>query len=157
MIAGYRFWTIPVPVESPPVTTKLPETNNARLVLLFAGFQLGIAIARLYTLPALIGSGVNLLEFSGVHSGPAGVAVIVGLVQPLIASMMLILASMAVRRGWRLGAWLALLVAAFNIAALLNVGNTIPVWMALTVLSAAQGCQLLWLFGWKRSQPVLQD
>jgi hypothetical protein len=137
------------------VPTKLPDTKNAHRVLVLAGFQSGIALARLYTLPAIIDSGVNLLDFTGVHSGPAGVAVFAALVQPLIASMVLILASMAVRRTWRVGAWLALLVGAFNVAALLNVGTTIPVWTALAVLSAAQGCQLLWLFGRRRPQPVL--
>ena len=137
--------------------TQCRETKNAHRVLVLAGFQLVIAVARLYTLPAVLSSGVNLLEFSGVRSGPAGVAVFAGLVQPLIASMILILASMAVRRAWRVGSWLALLVGALNIAALLNVGNTIPVWTALAVLSAAQGCQLLWLFGRKRPQPVRLD
>jgi hypothetical protein len=157
MIANYRLWATPAHVKSLPVPAKLPETKKAHLVLLLAGFQLAIALARLYTLPAVIGSGVNLLEFSGAQSGPAGVVVFAGLVQPLIAAMVLILASMAVRRAWRIGSWLALLVGAFNVAALLNVGNTIPLWSALAVLSAAQGCQLLWLFGRKRAQSALQE
>jgi hypothetical protein len=120
-----------------------------------AAFQLVIALARLYTLPAVISSGVNLLEFAGIHSGPAALAVLAGLLQPLLASLVLILASIAVRRGWRLGAWIALLVAAFNIAALLNIGSMVPSWMALAVLSAAQAVQLLWTFARAPAAAVL--
>jgi hypothetical protein len=129
------------------VSNQSVEQYQARLLLVFAGFHLAIAAARLLMLPPVLASGINLLELSGWHSGPVALQVLYGLVQPFVISLLLILASVGVRCAASWGRVLALLAGAADICALVLLSSPLPSWSALALLAAVQGGYIVWKFG----------
>jgi hypothetical protein len=129
------------------VSSQSVEQYQARLLLVFAGFHLAFAAARLVLLPPVLASGINLLELSGWHSGPMALQVLYGLAQPLVVSLLLIMASVGVRCATSWGRLLALLAGAADISALVLLASPLPSWSALAVLAAVQGGYIIWKFG----------